>query len=564
MSLWKRIFDYHFVLWFLIFKAIDIFSPILVKICLKNESFYFLCTYLPFLIYLPLYGLYLPFGAIFIYFLFSVHYKHKTDGRSWFFDKRDKGGSYRQLINFYKKSNVDDVEITKKELSSKAAWNCDGIPLGMYKGQLIYVKIDNEGKRFLIVGASGTRKSQTYAIPAALRFGDLPTNAHFFCLDIKPEIGNYMPRGRKYKIFNPNNVDISCSFDLFRPIRREKLDIQESYLTNLARTICGHDPNESQYFIKTGIAVFVGTALTMLGIDENVSFFECIRMIINQPSHEDLINYVIDENVDDRAVSLVESLLSEKSENVSGAFNTIKDRLRPFYLNEDFRELLSPAKEISEYGSLDRYMKKSELSAKDFENGYDIFVQIESTQIKQAEYQLLLGLITEALASELLMTRKAGAKNAPVLFILDEFPQINHCKSILQIEEVGRQFNISVMILAQSFSQFQYQYSKAECDSFYNNSDYVCVLSASGDDAKFFADEFGTVRKLNQNFGRSDGEFARTSVSASETREFLIRPEQFKALKKADKVAIIYDGLHALADIVPYYKWPADAKRKQK
>jgi len=508
---------------------------------------------MPFLIYIPLYGLYIPFFAMLVLFVLMVHYKHSTFNRSWLKDKIDNKMSYYRLLKHFKRKNVDDVALVPEKLPYfLKPWECEGVPLGTLEKHLIYRRASGKGN-FFIQGEPGSGKSVGYAITACLGFVK-SAMAHIFVLDIKGEILPLMPEGRLIKVFRPSDPQNSCSFDVFHSVRYKKPSEQKTFLEDLAMTLFHDDPHSAQFFNEVGRDFFIATAMYLLDRDkDNASMYDVAHKIIETSDFMDLIYEIMDGN-SEIAKNKVGHYLTEQKD-VGSAFGTAK-RAMDLFAEENMKELLRPMQDIQEEKpkSIYEFLKKQPISAKDFDEGYDIFIQLHEDELKH--YAPILALITESLIHEL-FKRKSGVEgsNNPILFVLDELSQINHMNSLLTLLSLGRSYSVSAMLFVQSLSQLLERYSENEVKTMMQCCPYKCILSASGQEAEFYSRMFGKKKVLQDNVSEAQGEYKRNSVGSSETTAEVIRPEEFATLPSKNKVAIIANGYHCVADISFYFDW---------
>lgn len=547
----------------MIYKAIGIISPILARNALKNEYFYLVCKYVPFLIYVPLYGLYIPFLVLLLIYVMSVHYRHATFNRMWLKDKIDhKGMSYYRLLQHLNRKHVDNIALVPEKLDYfLKAWECEGVPLGTFEKKLIYRKATDKGN-FFIQGEPGSGKSVGYAITAALAFIKKKF-AHIFVLDIKGEILPLMPKDRKIKVFRPSDPQNSCSFDVFYQIRNKRPSEQKTFLEDLALTLFHDDPHSSNFFNEVGRDFFIATAMHLLANDrEDSSMYDVAKKIIQTADFLDLVDEIMDGK-SEIAKEKVGHYLTEQKD-VGSAFGTAK-RAMDLFAEEDMKELLRPMQDIREEkpDSFYEFMAKQPITAKDFDNDYDIFIQLKEHELEH--YAPILALITESLIHELFQ-RKSGVEgsNNPILFVLDELSQINHMNSLMTLLSLGRSYSVSAMLFVQSLSQLLDRYSNNEVKTMLQCCPYKCILSASGEEAEFYSKMFGTRKILQDNASEAQGEYNRKSISSSETTENVIRAEEFATLPSKKKVAIIAKGYHAIADISFYYDWKGYTQYKRR
>ena len=119
--------------------------------------------------------------------------------------------------------------------------------------------------------------------------------------------------------------------------------------------------------------------------------------------------------------------------------------------------------------SLEEFNNMVPMSLDDFENGYDIFLEIRENDLKQLAP--LVSLIVDSFSLEIL-SRPDGVEgsNTPILMLLDEFASFNRMPNVLELEAKGRSKSCTCMILCQSFDQLFMHYSEHEVQTIVDNS----------------------------------------------------------------------------------------------
>lgn len=144
--------------------------------------------------------------------------------------------------------------------------------------------------------------------------------------------------------------------------------------------------------------------------------------------------------------------------------------------------------------------------------------------------------------------------------LLDEFASFNRMQNVLELQAKGRSKSCTVMILCQSFDQLYLHYSDHEVQTMVDNSPYKCVLSASGATAKYFSEMAGNIKTLTTSANEAQGDFSRSTKSASEKEEPFITPTALGNLHEKEEMLLIYNGKHARVKLMPFYKWPASQR----
>lgn len=558
----KNILQYHLILWFILLQlCLFAGNNIFPRLVLQNEIYLTICRYFPIMVYLPKFALLAVLFIIWWFYTLEIFYRHKTL-RKWLFlnDRHQyRGYSYIDLIKLLNVKRSDPERLLEDDLEFLKPWECDGIPFGMIGSFLAYRKTKDKGN-VLCVGMPGSGKTNFLAIPTAVQFGKR-TPAHIFCIDIKGDILENVGDKRNVKKFVPHDHKSSCCFDAFRVVRGKDEDTQIEFFTNLALMLIEDDPHSSQYFTKGGRDIFIACCLYALKSNANSTLHD-IAVLLRSNDYDSLVD-LIAESGNETAYNFVREYENQKSSDVAGCYSHAVSGTQLF-AQKRMKYLLACD---SGYESIDEFKNKTledinnmiPMSADDFENGYDIFLEIREDDLKQLAP--LVSLIVDSFALELL-SRENGIEgsNTPILMLLDEFASFNRMQNVLELQAKGRSKSCTVMILCQSFDQLYLHYSDHEVQTMVDNSPYKCVLSASGATAKYFSEMAGNIKTLTTSANEAQGDFSRSTKSASEKEEPFITPTALGNLHEKEEMLLIYNGKHARVKLMPFYKWPASQR----
>ncbi len=103
---------------------------------------------------------------------------------------------------------------------------------------------------------------------------------------------------------------------------------------------------------------------------------------------------------------------------------------------------------------------------------------------------------------------KAGRKAGPypVLFVLDEFPQMPKLDALMKGPEVGRGQKVSYLLIGQDLAQVEETYGKTGVERFFSNSFAKIILPMNNDAAaKRIGDMIGKVTIIEKSRSREEG-----------------------------------------------------------
>ena len=465
-----------------------------------------------------------------------VHYKDKTGGRSFWRDRRDTERSYWDLIRYYK--DADPYRIKEKTLPV-ANWKiAEGVILGRIGNRLIKRPSEAPGNIF-IAGLPGSQKTTSIIACTALRFGAtvpetgsqfyshygrdglIKTTASVVCIDLKGDVIHWTNGKRPIKIFDPEDSR-SIHFDPFHGLKALGISGRRIFLDGMADIIVQEDKGDGgKYFTEGARDYFTGVSLLMLHEDSGTSFMDVVDGILHGNAF-DWVTRVCNSDCDE-AKDYLASYYGSNEKNVAGCYNAISKSLRPFKTGA-LPQLLNNDGECVSVEMIDK--------------GWDIYIELKIDRLPQ--YSSCVTLLLQQLMNAL-MTRPdsaTGAKNRPVIFLLDELPKLSF--SFLSLEtclSTMRSKQVTCCMASQSISQAQDKYGEHAFDDIIDCCQYVvCTAAMSPKNRKWWSEMIGSRKVLKRSTSSSE---ANAGISAQETREAIIQPEAFGNLQ--DKI-VIYSG----------------------
>ena len=480
-------------------------------------------------LFYPLYHIIIPLFLAFLWtFSFLMFCRcrryHYLTGRSFLSDTRKYGRTYKDLVEFFK--DADPRRFDTSIFPEKSWHETSGIIFGRDKKRIISIPSTSEGN-ILIVGPPGSGKTSGFAILNATRF-----DGSVIAVDIKNDIQTYVSKNSNRKILrfcpdSPNALQDSCHFDPFAGITKMNNTEKKMFIENMANILLpdNNGASDSNYFTSRGRKIFVGaTFLYLHEHNQQITFPDLVNSIL-QGNIFDLVRKAIDSD-SQTAREYLSSFLGNSEKNVTSAYDALTSALIPFS-SAIINELLSPKGEL--------------LSIENLEKGNDIFLQISQKNLQI--FAPLFTLIIESL-SRSLTTRpdtSTGAKNRPILLLLDELVQLTFPYSILnQNLSTLRSKSVICALIVQNLSQLEYKYTTAGARSILGNCSYQVIL-ASNDSrtSQEFSDMFGYRKTLKVSTSTTTSTMTSTGQSVQESLEKIFPPEYFSDLP-ADKKMIIY------------------------
>ena len=361
-------------------------------------------------------------------------------------------------------------------------------------------------------------------IPTALNFG-----GSILAIDIKGDILRATQRRRKIKVFSPDNPATSCHYNPLLGIETLSLTERRQFIENMSYVLV-QDEKDGKYFVDTARDFFCGIALYILHKDINTSFPDIAKAIL-QGNAIDWVLKIKDSDCEE-SKDYTDSYFGSNEKNLSGGYGGIAKAVRPFATGE-FAELLTDDGNCLSPATLD--------------DGYDIYIEIPQDKIKL--YSPISTIMVQSFMTSFMRRpdKSSGIERQPVLFLLDEFPQLRFDFDTLSAAlSTLRSKSVSIFIAAQSIAQLINRYGESSCREIIDTCAYISIMSAQDPQSrKFFQNLIGTQKVLKMTSNDDNR-------GAQEVREPIFQTEDFANL--GDKVIIYAHGKYIVAEKTYYFK----------
>ncbi|MBQ6520445.1 MAG: type IV secretory system conjugative DNA transfer family protein [Anaerolineaceae bacterium] len=481
----------------------------------------------------------------------SVIYAAKTGGRNYKEDRRKYNMSYHELLDFF--GHAEQHSMSKSDFPVGFWKEEEGIMLGDSEGHLVHIPSDAEANIFA-AGTPGSGKTSGLVIPTCLRYG-----GSVLAVDIKGDIYNACGSNRNIRRFCPdlkdadgNNIalDYSAHFNPFADIKYLNPTEKKLFLANMALTLIPDQPGaDGNYFTSTARKIFIGITSYLLEKKPDVTFPEVLHAILHHqapvgmdPDHFPLTVFQWAEMISRSnvyaAIEQMSSLIGNNEKNVSGAYDALCTALIPFS-NETMDVLLSG----------DDYC----ISAETLENGIDVYLQVSQENLNT--YAPLLTMILQTFLSSFTKRRDTsfGAKNLPILVLLDEFPQLTFSYNMVNTAlSTLRSKSIQCMLIAQTVAQISRKYQNDGWRALLGNCTYQVILKSNEEmTQRYFSALIGTKKdlKISTSGEMMDIPSPRT---VSQERVPIFQPEDFGDL--GDDLIVYYNGKYIRAKKIRWYE----------
>lgn len=424
-----------------------------------------------------------------------------------------------EIAQFQK--NADPYQLDLSQYPVQDWTDTRGIIFGSADGHCIYrdSKADGNVALFALPGGG---KTTAQIIPTALKF-----HGSVLAIDIKGDILAATRHWRMIKVFSPGDKDHSCHFDPFAGISDMSLEDRDERLNQIAQTLIPTDPEAKDTYFRDGaVAYFCGISHYMLDQDPSTHFSDVIEAIVFGTIGNALeIILKIHASDSKMAKSYLSSFRGNSEKNVSSCYNAAVRALH---------SLITLTPLLNSEGDC--------LSIDTLNEGYDIYIEIPQDKI--AIYAPVTTLIVQSFIQDFMRRpdRSNDQKTRPILFLLDEFPQLQFdFATISAALSTLRSKNVSLFLAMQSIAQLENRYGHGQSREIIDTCAYISVMSAQDPSSRdFFSRLLGEKIVLKKQ--------GNTTI---EVKEPIIEPAAFGDLD--DKVLVYAHGKYVIADKCYYF-----------
>lgn len=143
----------------------------------------------------------------------------------------------------------------------------------------------------------------------------------------------------------------------------------------------------------------------------------------------------------------------------------------------------------------------------------------------------------------------------PVLFLLDEFPQLGKMTALSNAISTIRSYGGRMMIVAQSLSQLRGAYGPDGAQNFLANCRLQLFMApADSDTPDYVSKAIGNFTRKTRSKSWTMGQIGKSNIQEREEGARLLRPEELRGLSVNDCVLLIQDSDPVLAQKVRYFE----------
>lgn len=453
----------------------------------------------------------------------------------------------------------DMNKVSADEGQRKLAQNTGGIPkeylrkipikgdfiLGKRNGKYVCTSIHDTDSHYSIIGTSGTGKTSCYLINNIILNDDIG----MFILDVKDsELYQKTAKIGDKNVERLDPTDETWEAWGFDPFYRLKSEGYSDYVlleslqlvANSLVTILADakDP----FWSKNARNMFMGLGLKFYkdGCHDLISI---IDRILEQPI-EDSIAYVLDTSQPTDAEFKYMIMFSDmKPETLYGIFAELSSNLTIFSNHPGVRHCFGSA--------------KNKISPLDLEDGKRIYICINETDLQTMNniVKMILDVTLYALQKRVEYSDKTGKPLNPILFVIDELPQVvssGPLPQLIQALRVLRSFKVRMVLCYQTLESLQPSYTQAQCIDIASNTNFLIALNAgnSVSTQKLLCDLVGTFKEKKRSFSGKNHQ--KTTINFQ--NENILHPSDINKLPGENKALILHPSGYMVVKKSPYYR----------
>lgn len=381
----------------------------------------------------------------------------------------------------------------------------------------------NEPGHCLIVGGSGSGKTQKIIIPTILLNANSSNEPSFIINDIKGEIfektSKYL-KDRGYKVINLNlntntfvNENETINSDFFNPLlmisrkRNNPLELKD-LIDSVAKFIFNEDKERDPFWLKKSQELFIGIIFLMIEdkvSEEDFTFQKVAEVFSNLSFYK---TKVFNPSARKEVLFFLKDFFEDDSKTISSVFLTFKVEISKYIAG--IIEVISSKSSFEIDDLLDR---KTVIFLNN--KGNNAFIQ---NYISMVIFQINSTLFNKP---ELTLKR-------PIINILDEFANFSKLEKFENWLSLTRQKNIWYVIAVQSMSQFENVYG--DINIYSSNFRYDYFLGGGDQESySYFVKGYREESKEhNENNEKLFDKISYTRFNTLSGREYILRVKGFR------------------------------------
>lgn len=390
----------------------------------------------------------------------------------------------------------------------------------------------------LICAPTGSGKGVGIVIPTLLTYG-----GSVICLDLKGENFDKTSRARKAlgdQIYRFSPLDENNRTHRFNPLDRIEALAPERRFTEaqrIAESFIVMSGDNVQGFLVSAKQIFAASVL--VAVERGTPTMAAIH---------DLLSLGGDFN--EMFETLSEETKIEEAKSIYGRMAGIADRTLSAYMSVLFdgglglwrNGLVRAATEVSDF-KIDNLRR----------NPASIYIVVAPNDL--SALAPVIRLLFQQTIAILQTAEPKKDEPYPVLFLMDEFPQLGKMIALSNAISTIRSYGGRIMIVVQSLSQLRGTYGPDGSQNFLANCRLQLFMApADSDTPEYVSKSIGDFTRKSRSKSWAMGQIGKSNIQEREEGARLLRPEELRSLSADDCVLLIQDSDPVLAQKVRYFE----------
>ena len=388
-----------------------------------------------------------------------------------------------------------------------------------------------------ICAPTGSGKGVGIVIPTLLTYG-----GSVICLDVKGENYKITARARKSlgdKVYRFSPLDEDRRSHRFNPLDGlAKLPPERRFTEaqRIAESFIVMSGDNVQGFLVSAKQIFAATVL--VAVERDKPTMSAVHDLLSQGG-----------DFNEMFETLAEETNVEEAKSIYQRMSGIADRTLSAYMSVLFDgglgiwrdALVRAATEVSDFQIGD--LRRTPAS---------IYIIVAPNDL--AVLAPVIRLLFQQTVAILQSTEPDDDEPYPVLFLLDEFPQLGRMNALGSAISTIRSYGGRMMIVAQSLSNLRSTYGPDGAQNFLANCRLQLFMApADSDTPDYVSKAIGNFTRKSRSKSWTMGQIGKSNIQEREEGARLLRPEELRGLSADDCVLLIQDSDPVLAQKVRYY-----------
>lgn len=390
----------------------------------------------------------------------------------------------------------------------------------------------------LICAPTGSGKGVGIVVPTLLTYG-----GSIICLDLKGENFRLTSRARQKlgdKIIHFSPLDPNGQTHRFNPldgVAKLPKDRQFTQVQRIAESFIVMEGDNVQGFLVSAKQIFSATVLA--AIERGTPSMAAIHDLLSSGGDFNKMFQKLASETD-----------IEEAKSIYQRMSGIADRTLSAYMSVLFDGGLALWRD----GLVRQATSISDFQIDDLRrNPASIFIVVAPNDL--SALAPVIRLLFQQSISILQSAEPEEDEPFPVLFLLDEFPQLGKMTALSNAISTIRSYGGRIMIVVQSLSQLRGAYGPDGSQNFLANCRIQLFMApADSDTPDYVSKAIGNFTRKSRSKSWTMGQLGKSNIQEREEGARLLRPEELRALSADDCVLLIQDSDPILAQKVRYYE----------